>query len=81
MHHPIFDIDGTLVESFKFDEVIYCQSIEKVIGIKIDNNWSNYQHVTDDGILNEVISANGLDGEADEIRKEVRSAFIKGISN
>jgi len=81
MHHLIFDIDGTLVESFKFDEVIYCQSIRKVTGIEIDNNWSNYQHVTDDGILNEVISANGLDKEADEIRKNVRLAFIEGISN
>ena len=81
MHHLIFDIDGTLVESFKFDEVIYCQSIKKVIGIEIDSNWSNYQHITDDGILNEVISTNGLDKDADEIRKKIRLAFIKGISN
>ena len=79
MHHLIFDIDGTLVESFKFDKVIYCQSIEKITGIKIDNNWSSYQHVTDDGILNEVISTNGLD--ADEIRKKVKQMFTQKISN
>ncbi len=81
MHHLIFDIDGTLVESFKFDEVIYCQSIKKITGIEIDNNWSNYQHITDDGILNEVISTNGLDKDADEIRKKVRLSFVKDISN
>ncbi len=56
----MFDIDGTLVQSYEFDEEIYARSVEEVIGSEINRNWSEYKNVTDVGILNEIIELHGL---------------------
>lgn len=81
MHHVMFDIDGTLVQSCDFDEEIYAAAVEKVVGFKIDRNLSHYRHVTDAGILREVIGRHGLDGKAEEIQSQVKKIFIHEISN
>ena len=81
MHHVMFDIDGTLVQSYEYDEKIYSCAVEAVVGFEIDRNWSNYEHVSDVGILNEIIKTHGLDEENEAIQHKVKEIFIREISN
>ena len=55
MHLIVFDVDGTLVQSEEFDWKLYVQAIQTVLEIDIDDDWSGYRHVTDSGILQEII--------------------------
>ncbi len=79
LYHVMFDIDGTLVQSYGFDADCFTKAIKEVLDIKIDDNWSSYEHVTDNGILNEVIQTNGLDSKKVEIQREVKSSFIRRL--
>ena len=72
----MFDIDGTLLESYKLDSKCYIHAIKNVLGIDIDSDWAKYQHVTDSGILSEVIRLNGISNEQ-EIHDAVKSTFVK----
>lgn len=59
MHLVLFDIDGTLVESCDFDTTCFQAAIKDVLGVSIDPDWSRYRHVTDSGILSEVVEGLG----------------------
>ena len=70
----IFDIDGTLVESFGFDDACYISAIREVLGeVYIHNDWSKYKNVTDTGSLRQIMEENNIQ-EAEQI-KEVRTKF------
>ena len=56
MHLVMFDIDGTLIESYDIDEQCFLAAIDEVLGIQIDSRWERYPHVTDAGILDEILS-------------------------
>ncbi|MCH8105989.1 MAG: HAD family hydrolase [Proteobacteria bacterium] len=81
MYHVMFDIDGTLVQSYEFDEQIYACAVEQVIGFKIDRDWSQYENVTDVGILNELIELHNLNMQKETILHKVKSIFIREVSN
>jgi len=70
----IFDIDGTLVESFGFDDACYISAIREVLGeVHIHNDWSQYINVTDTGSLRQIMEENKIQ-EKEQI-KEVRTIF------
>ena len=70
----IFDIDGTLVENFGFDDACYISAIREVLGeVYIHNDWSKYKNVTDTGSLRQIMEENGIQ-EKGQI-KEVRTRF------
>ena len=70
----IFDIDGTLVESFHFDGIIYASAVKDVLGeVIIKDNWNQYKNVTDTGILQQIMDENKICEEG-QIRK-VRNKF------
>ena len=70
----IFDIDGTLVESFGFDDACYISAIREVLGeVYIHNDWSKYKNVTDTGSLRQIMEENQIQ-EQEQI-KEVRTKF------
>ncbi len=70
----IFDIDGTLVENFGFDDACYISAIREVLGeVYIHSDWSKYKNVTDTGSLRQIMEENEIQ-EAGQI-KEVRSKF------
>ena len=75
----MFDIDGTLVESFKFDEECYLEAVYRVLGQKMDSDWSKYEHVTDSGILDRHLELNKLLHRKEEIHSEVKSIFVENI--
>ena len=63
----IFDVDGTLIDSHAFDDELYGRALREVLGeVFIRPAWSDYEHVTDTGILREVCRENRLDIRAHE---------------
>ena len=61
MNAVIFDIDGTLVQSAKVDDELYRQSITSVFGqVQFRPSSSDYEFVTDSGILSQLLDDNGL---------------------
>lgn len=56
MKHIMFDIDGTLIQSYELDSQCYVASVKSVLGITPDDDWGAYEHTTDSGILKEIIS-------------------------
>ncbi|MYA78633.1 MAG: HAD family hydrolase [Gemmatimonadetes bacterium] len=82
----IFDIDGTLVESSGFEDDLYVAAVTDVLGdVCIRKAWNTYRHVTDSGILRQIMEENLIRGKVrirgeDRIRdayriREVRSRF------
>jgi beta-phosphoglucomutase-like phosphatase (HAD superfamily) len=76
----IFDIDGTLVESTKFDSALYKQAVKHVLGpVTIHADWSAYTHVTDSGILKEIMTQNGISDKT--LFTQVKSKFAELIES
>ncbi len=80
----IFDIDGTLVESFDFDGTSYISAIREILGeVCIDDDWSKYKNVTDTGILRQIIKKNKIqeEGQIEEIRKKFGELIGQYLEN
>ncbi len=76
MHLVVFDVDGTLVESEDFDGTLYARAIRNVLKIDVDEDWSGYRHVTDSGILNEVLERSGIGLDRALAHASVKSDFV-----
>lgn len=79
MHLVMFDVDGTLLESSDFDADCYVAAVKEVLGLTVSGNWSNYQHVSDTGVLEEIVSQHGLSEQLDTILQQVRASFFSKI--
>ncbi|MDE0394844.1 MAG: haloacid dehalogenase-like hydrolase [Gammaproteobacteria bacterium] len=81
MHLVVFDVDGTLVDSSEINGRLYREAVETELGVKVDDDWSRYRHVTDSGILNEIM------GEADGARDRplayarIKKAFVQTVAD
>ena len=75
----MLDIDGTLVESFKFDEECYLDAVFQVLAHDMDSDWSKYEHVTDTGILDQHLKSRGLLQEREKIHRDVKDTFMSSI--
>ncbi len=75
----IFDIDGTLVETAGFEDELYIAMVRDVLGdVRFREDWSTYRHVTDIGVLRQVMEENQIH---DEHRiQEVRAKFGETVS-
>lgn len=74
MHAAVFDIDGTLLDSFEEDSVLYVEAIRHVIGpVRIRESWEQYAYVTDTGIIAQVCVDNDIvhDGSLSDAIREV----------
>lgn len=61
MHAAIFDIDGTLIDSYAVDNAMYADAIRTALGdVRIRDDWEMYSRVTDTGVLADICSDNGL---------------------
>ena len=75
----IFDIDGTLVDSTEFEGRLYVAAVLEVLGrVSIRSNWSDYEHVSDSGILRQICHENGL--SASRCERRVRARFGELVS-
>ncbi len=79
MNLVMFDIDGTLVQSYEFDGKCYFEAVEKVLQTSIKKDWLKYQNVTDSGILDEILSKMNLESERLSLHFEVKKEFTKRI--
>lgn len=80
MHAVILDIDGTLVRSMADDDALYRRSVHAILGpVSIGEDLGDYKHVTDSGILREILSTNQIRHSA-EIEARVRDHFSEQMS-
>ena len=80
----IFDIDGTLVESFGFDDACYISAIREVLGeVHIHDDWSKYKNVTDTGSLRQIMEENKIqeDGQIEEVRTKFGELIRQHLQN
>ena len=72
----IFDVDGTLVQSYELEGECFVAAFHDAFGIgDIDTDWGRYDHVTDPGIAAQIIrERRGREPGADELVR-LQSAF------
>jgi phosphoglycolate phosphatase-like HAD superfamily hydrolase len=55
MQLVMFDIDGTLVDTAGIDSDLYAAAMRSVLGVEVDTTYASYAHVTDSGVLEELL--------------------------
>ena len=79
MHLVMFDIDGTLIESYDFDAQCYVAAIQEILGVPVDTDWEKYPHVTDTGIFRKILKDNNMQ-EGDGVSAEkVKRRFLEHL--
>ena len=81
MHLVVFDIDGTLVDSLEINCRLYVEAVESVLGVQVDDDWSRYTHVTDSGILNEIMDEAGGHFDRPLATARIREEFVRVVSD
>lgn len=77
----MFDIDGTLVESYEFDSECFQAAVKDVLNITISDDWGRYRHVTDSGILKEVFDTEEVaSSRRPQLVTAIKSRFITRIA-
>ncbi len=79
MLHIMFDIDGTLIQSYDLDSKCYVESIKSVLGITPSNDWGAYEHTTDSGILKEILSRLSDTPSFEVIEQRVKHVFLDNL--
>lgn len=75
----LFDIDGTLIESMAIDTELYFASIREILGpVRVRDALSDYDHVTDSGILVQILEDNGRPFDA-AVAESIQAAFVDKI--
>ncbi|MCP4980586.1 MAG: HAD hydrolase-like protein [Gammaproteobacteria bacterium] len=64
-----------------FDAEIFAGVVEEEIGSSVDRNWSQYNNVTDSGILAEIISLHQLSDDKLNIEENVKRKFVARIGD
>jgi beta-phosphoglucomutase-like phosphatase (HAD superfamily) len=75
MHLVMFDIDGTLVDSEDFDGELYAGAVKTVLGVALDRDWDRYEHVSDRGILEQLLRERRADERA-AVAEQVQRQFV-----
>ncbi len=77
----IFDVDGTLVQSYELDGECFVAACHDALGIaEVDTDWARYDHVTDPGIAAQVIRERlGREPSADDLVR-LQSAFCARLA-
>lgn len=76
MHVVCFDIDGTLVSSSGFDGELYEKAIRDVLGVELRSDLSQYENVSDSGILAEILENFPDPDERTRLARDVQVAFV-----
>lgn len=80
-HAVIFDIDGTLLDSSEQDDRMYREAVFRVLGdVRLRPTLSDYDPVTDTGILLQILEDNGLWPDPDKI-SEVKNEFFARLES
>ncbi len=75
MLNVIFDVDGTLVDSDALDGELFLQAVSDVLGeVTFRDDWVDYPHVSDAGILADILQDNGFTAGTG-LEQKVRDRF------
>lgn len=75
----VFDVDGTLIESMAMDSELYFSSISAVLGpVAFRAKLNDYDHVTDSGIIAQLMNDNKLPHEPGVI-DSIQTLFLEGL--
>lgn len=78
-HGVIFDIDDTLLHSMDADDRLYRQAIRDTVGdVRFRDNLSDYEHVSDTGIVTQVLADNGIEVSAATVAS-IRERFLGAL--
>ncbi|MEM8689766.1 MAG: HAD family hydrolase [Pseudomonadota bacterium] len=81
MLNVIFDVDGTLVDSDELDGKLFLQAVSEVLGkVAFRNDWVDYPHVSDAGILADILQDNGFT-PGTGLEQKVRERFGALVSS
>ncbi len=76
----VFDIDGTLIESMSIDSGLYFSAISAVLGsVEFRANLNDYDHVTDSGIIAQLLADNDFAVESSAIDL-IRERYVANVS-
>ena len=76
----LLDVDGTLIESMSIDSDLYFSSILAVLGpVKFRENLIDYDHVTDSGIIAQLLVDNDLAVKS-SVMNLIRERFVAKLS-
>jgi phosphoglycolate phosphatase-like HAD superfamily hydrolase len=79
VHAAIFDIDGTLLDSYGIDNSMYADAVRLALGeVTIRDRWDKYPRVTDTGVLADICGDNGLRYDA-SISQAVMNVYFKSL--
>lgn len=77
----IFDIDGTLIDSFMASGVEYRKALLEVLpGAEIRPAWRDYTNVTDSGLIMEVLTDNAYELPVAETIQQIKETFMRNSS-
>jgi phosphoglycolate phosphatase-like HAD superfamily hydrolase len=80
----IFDLDGTLIDSYDLDEKLYREAVvSEVPGVLFRRSWHDYRHSTDSGILSEILEELELDtgDHYDAVRRRFGELMTKHLQS
>jgi len=81
MRATIFDLDGALLQSMAVDSEFFEQSIAAILGsVHFRENYNCYDNVTDRGIVEELMTDNGLTPDTDVVGS-IRDQFVSELGN
>ena len=76
----MFDVDDTLLLSDDFDGDCFLAAVETVLGQRPDDDWTRYTHVSDAGILDQLIDEAGRASERVALQAAVKENFTERIA-
>ncbi len=81
MHAIVFDIDGTLLQSNEFDDALYEEAVRAVLGsVQFRESIADYDHVTDSGIIQQLLDDNQIVSEPTYI-PVIRRRFVRALND
>ncbi len=81
MHAIVFDIDGTLLQSNEVDDALYQEAVRAVLGsVQFRESFADYDHVTDSGIIQQLLDDNQIVSEPTYI-PVIRRRFVRALND
>ena len=81
MHLVMFDIDGTLVDTSAFEDDCFIRAVGSVISGQINTDWDSYTHMSDTGLVNQIICDIVDEEKRSVVFETIRARFIKLITS
>ena len=75
----MFDIDGMLLDTSLFEDDCFTRGVASWIDDEIDQDWTSSSHVSDTGIINELIAQVGTDSDRELTFQRIRAEFAGRI--